>query len=776
MNKKAPILLLGLFVVVGYTTGLGAEYLVEGEMSKIQQLVNGATMDIKLFSMIKTAQMSQTMQEIIDSASISFEINPHLEDPDGIVGNGDEFFENTIDMCRFHSDSDIDGTFFFNDDGQNSQFDNFDDGICIVCKILSEEEIPCEDIILDFTNLPDESTQNQINNALASDGITVSAQAFSNQDPNSVIIFDSDIAHGTGDADIESPVAGGLCAGCGGFHLVIIPEGVNGIAKSPADDSAAGGIQTWKFDPPRLVRSFVFVDKDNGQSAEARAYKNSDCTGLIKSEPIVDVGEGSVQTVFMNANNVRCLEIEYPDSGGVTNMDLECVLGAGQKVIGMGQRNFGNGYTGSETVEIPLQSPAPIWAGGVEINIQTLILDFVGFPAGTVLSNQYEADYGITISGEEFGSGDSLNPMVFDTNDNNTPDNDLEVNIGNISIIPHDDDNNGIPDLPPNDSPNGGIQRFQFDPVRYVNSLIFVDADRQSPIGPYEVRLYSDFDCSGTPFSTIQIDNTAGDGSTQVLVPVQVEKVGCMEVEYNDSGGVASINLGCPLPNDPFNISNLTWDQSSELKVALIVKEPWVSQLHSQIDLPLYNHLLSLGLVLNEDLFLVDDDDITNNWSPPTGVNVLVISESVSSGKVSELKNFPIGIVTVEGYTWDELDLGTSGDGVNGAGTSINILDNTHYITKEHSLGPVTIADISGNSGQIKGWTANGAQIDALGVYVSDSSEARLLAVESGEKLADGTDAADRRVFLGARYFANLNSVGENLFDRSLTWAAGLAS
>jgi hypothetical protein len=766
MNRGAPIVLMMVVAVLGFISGASLELVLDGPDSKISRVTNfiaGVGTGYEFIPVIKTAQMSGSLQTIIETANIGFAVAPVLIDPTGSEpGSGDEYFDNEINVCRFHSDEDINGSVFLEE--------SFDDGICIVCKLLHDEE-PCEDIWLDFTNLPDETTETDINNALAADGITVSAQAFNANDPNTVMIFDADIAHGTVDEDIESMTnAGGDCLACDNQHMVIIPEGIAGVAKIPLDDSASGGIQTWKFNPPRFVTSFDFFDKDNGQLAEARAYLNSDCTGLITTVPIPNGHANDVDTIIMNANNVACLEIEYPDSGGVSNFDLRCVEHA--NVLEKGKIDLPLGYQASDTIEIPIPNGVDVLeVSGVKILIQTVILDFEGLPAGTILNTQYEADFGITIDGEDH-NGNHLDPQVFDTDASGTPDPDLEVDIGNVAIVPEDFNAPfGVGDVPADDSASGGKQIFHFDPPRYVNSLIFLDADRGGTIG--FVTAYDEFDnVIGAPVPI----PTAGESSIQVLVMMNTEKTTRLEVQYEDSGAIKGLNLGCPLPTDPLDMGPINDPQTDELFVELIVNDVW--DLDGFRDVPLRDHIIANPQV--EWLNLVSDESIDSNWSPSPNTNVIVISESVDSSKVSELKSIGVGIVTVEGYTWDELDLGTSGDGVNGAGVDVKILDNSHYITQALGVNngdTVTIADVAGNSGRILGWDAGSSQIDALATYTSpsDDSEARLLAVESGDTLADGSSAADRRVFLGARFFDNLNSIGDDLFDRALLWAAGLA-
>jgi len=110
----------------------------------------------------------------------------------------------------------------------------------------------------------------------------------------------------------------------------------------------------------------------------------------------------------------------------------------------------------------------------------------------------------------------------------------------------------------------GGVQKFQFNPKRYVNSLVWIDADRPEPFGT--IFLYRDYACTnlidqGTTNGGINIPFT-GDKTTQVLVPVNVERVGCMIADYKDSGGLSRLNLGCPLPDDPITRPWFQGDQN----------------------------------------------------------------------------------------------------------------------------------------------------------------------------------------------------------------------
>jgi len=560
VKLRSSLFLFLIVAVVGYAGGLGLEVLVEGELSKTQQFVYNVHYTFySLDSLIKSAEMSTSLQSIIDSASIGWEVGPLL-----IEENGKKKFKNIVNECKFHSVESIDGYDF--------PYDNIDDGICIICKILGEDDPCVEDIWLDFDGVewaeqsPPLLTSDI--NALLPTGVTVSAVALTAGEPDEVSIFDPGIAHGQGDPDMENFAAGGDCEFCVGFRIMILAEGEDDInpptsvVADPLDDSGDGGTIYFTFDSPKKVVSFDFVDGDeSGATAFATAFSDMGCTAgnEIATAPIdMTAGDGSVQTVTLNANNTLCLKIHFEDSGGVTNLHFECP----DNILGKGQLDLPNGYDGSDTlsIEIPDEDMVKVgWVTGVELLIQTVILDFNGLADGESLSDQYFDDYGIWIEGKLCPSSNcdvselvDIPLQVYNTNPPDGADPDLEVGLGNISIIPHDDNDNGVPDLPSNDSPHGGEQRFIFHTPRHVNSMIFVDADRGS-IGNVigQVTTYGNTDCTsnqiGSPIDIISL----GDGSTQILVTMNTDKVQCLKVAYRDSGGVASINLGCPLSTDP---------------------------------------------------------------------------------------------------------------------------------------------------------------------------------------------------------------------------------
>ena len=310
-------------------------------------------------------------------AYIDLELDNVLVDPNEEV-TGDEYFDNLITECSFHSAESIEGK------------------VCIKCKVVDTKVEPCEDLFLSFTQFPHGTilgnTEGFPNAVIPGVTITAVANTHSGGGKNAAIIFDGDTP---GDSD-ENPTPDpdlradgnqgdannldGICPNCAGKHMVIIAEntagGSDGIVNSP-DDNAEGGTQTWVFDEPWFVRSFDFVDYDNpDRNGEARAYDNPQCSGTpvataaIKKSP--NGGDGSVQTIFLNANNVRCLKFEYKDSGGVTNVDLECIKKFDDSgVLSEGTIILPDGYEKSTSLSIPLEHGVDVQkAVGVKIDMR----------------------------------------------------------------------------------------------------------------------------------------------------------------------------------------------------------------------------------------------------------------------------------------------------------------------------------------------------------------------------------------------------------------------
>jgi len=200
------------------------------------------------------------------------------------------------------------------------------------------------------------------------------------------------------------------------------------------------------------------------------------------------------------------------------------------------------------------------------------------------------------------------------------------------------------------------------------------------------------------------------------------------------------------------------------LHLALVCKRSNCTD--SDKDVPLKNHLESLGHIVDT----YNDDN--KSWNPAVGYDALVISESVKSDKIAWLKDKVVPILTVEGANSDELSMGDGGSSSSGKSKFIIIdVPSAHYITQGFPANvQIQVTTSVNDLGHMTGYDGYGLQ--ELAHYdTSGAEKAKILVADSGALLVDGSSAADKRVFFGAKYFANLNDNGITLFDRALEWA-----
>lgn len=169
----------------------------------------------------------------------------------------------------------------------------------------------------------------------------------------------------------------------------------------------------------------------------------------------------------------------------------------------------------------------------------------------------------------------------------------------------------------------------------------------------------------------------------------------------------------------------------------------------------------------------IDDDDSQGTFDNAAAANdVVYVSEQVSSGSIAgKLPNFTIGIVLEERLLLSELGI-SNGSTSTFTSTRIDVVDDSHYITSPYSTGNLTIQS-NDDMSDLTGTLAGGAQVLA---ERQSSSNAVLVALQQGEALYGGGDAPGRRVAVpwatGSFDVDQLNNNGENLFNRSLIWAA----
>jgi len=162
---------------------------------------------------------------------------------------------------------------------------------------------------------------------------------------------------------------------------------------------------------------------------------------------------------------------------------------------------------------------------------------FPGLAHGTILSNQY-ADIGMTITAVANG-GKPNTLVIFDSNQTGTADPDLEVDIGNLSIIPEntiDSNGDGYVDSP-NDSSAGGKQIYNFNTPVTVVSFKFIDKDTDDP------ATAKAFDENNDLITEVSIPN-GGDASIQTI-EVNASDTKRLEIEYLGSGAVGAFSISC---------------------------------------------------------------------------------------------------------------------------------------------------------------------------------------------------------------------------------------
>lgn len=137
--------------------------------------------------------------------------------------------------------------------------------------------------------------------------------------------------------------------------------------------------------------------------------------------------------------------------------------------------------------------------------------------------------------------------VLYDSMASDTPDTDMEVNFGNLSVIPEDvTDANGdghvdVPDV----ASAGGIQVYAFDHDRIVFEFAVIDLDAEAG---HEVRA---FDVEGNLIFSDVMSNSF-DGSIE-SVEVMTAGVRRLEIEYHDTAGVRGLDLDCgsTMPTPP---------------------------------------------------------------------------------------------------------------------------------------------------------------------------------------------------------------------------------
>ncbi len=546
------VIIIFSIIGIGFGAGLHLNLIDDNAtMYRIQNLIPKDLVYSEGLPFFNLAFMSGQGNGLISHATVAFGLGTVVIDPNKIPNDGDEYFDNLITQCEFHSEEDI------------------DEPICIVCRIKdTHEKDPCVDRWLGLTEFPHGTllyNEEGFPNAVIP-GVTITAVANTNSQGgvNAVMIFDGDgFPLGDDDEDPTDPDpdlrVSGHCPDCAGKHIAVIAErivdGEDGVVDIP-DDNANGGIQTWVFDQPWFVESFVYVDYEETPDGAARAYSEPDCTGLVATAAISNSpngGDASVQTIFLNANNVRCVEFEYEASGGITDVHLECIKKKKNldDVIAVGLADLPDGYTASTVVPIPLlHGGVDVFeAQSVQIEIGKSLIDFDGLSHGdnhAIISGYLLSNFGINLEIEGFNGIDEsiiydsnyMGPEVtgfdFDLEDPLVPP-DVNDDVGNLLVMKETGSNQ------PNDSGDGGIIRFKSVDTMSYASIDVIDHDNNG--GTSVIKSFENFDCTGL-IDTSDIVVPGGENTWQT-VQINDDGVRCLEIFYEDSGGFTNLLLGC---------------------------------------------------------------------------------------------------------------------------------------------------------------------------------------------------------------------------------------
>lgn len=172
---------------------------------------------------------------------------------------------------------------------------------------------------------------------------------------------------------------------------------------------------------------------------------------------------------------------------------------------------------------------------------------------------------------------------------------------------------------------------------------------------------------------------------------------------------------------------------------------------------------------------LIEDSDSQATYDAAlVDASVVYVSESVNSHSVnSKLKSATVGVVDEERLLHDDFEFASSGASTHTMQT-IDIVDNSHYITSPFSLGALTVT-----STPIV-LTRNNSTVSAGAQVLATNSSPTLFVFDAGDLLEDGSAAAARRValFIGDTNldFDDLTDDGKTIVERSLLWASAEVS
>jgi len=164
---------------------------------------------------------------------------------------------------------------------------------------------------IDFAGLPAGTI---IGEQYADRGVHISGVA-NEGFPDALIVFDTN-APPTHDPDLAVDV-GNIAI----FANNLTDANGDGLVDDP-DENNFGGTATFNFDQAVTIGSLLWIDKDASHPNFVVAY---DAAGqVLVSVPVPQGANASVQSIEVNADGVRRLELVYQESGGFTGIEVVC--------------------------------------------------------------------------------------------------------------------------------------------------------------------------------------------------------------------------------------------------------------------------------------------------------------------------------------------------------------------------------------------------------------------------------------------------------------------
>lgn len=284
-----------------------------------------------------------------------------------------------------------------------------------------------------------------IDNEWAAWGVQVTSNSSSSHPP---MIFNTASPTGN-DEDLGSPNEdfGGPGLGVGGRSgqpgqnstpqgkVLIVAESNN---SADPDDSAGGGSLIFTFAMPVRVDEVRILDIDDVNAAGTiKAYSDGAGTSLVATGKMLGLGDNAVQTVGVNARDVRRLDIQFPESGSVAAL-VSC---RNQTIE---TYDLGN-LVWSDINDNGLQDESEPGIAGVVVELYVAGKDSVVMQTTTNATGKYEfadlppGNYEVKIAAENFDSGGPLEGAEYSTPDvavggDDTTDSDFDPSTGRASV------------------------------------------------------------------------------------------------------------------------------------------------------------------------------------------------------------------------------------------------------------------------------------------------------------------------------------------------------